>query len=498
MKAIYKTVILKLSGEALVDSADKTILDQKKLSAIADEVAKAAELGVHIGVVVGAGNIWRGRLAEKVGIEQATGDYMAESSIGSAAICSLAFLPRWLWFSSPTDGTSLLDMRHVALLGASGNIGSQSLDVFSSDRSSFELDAISVGHHVEKIPAILSAFPMVRFVCVKEQADALALSKDHPDIKVSWGNEGLIGLLKGCGCDMVENALVGFSGLMVTKHFDQFVNPGVHIPEMITAKTHIDDSMVKDAPNEIEAAKLISDFIGDAVIVSHNAPFDVGFLNAMRAKAGMRSVTNPVVDTLALSHYLFPEAARHTLGALSRNLNLDVYDENDAHRADYDAEALNNVWQVIIPILTKENEHLTQADLAHLISTNQNIFKHLRSYHMVALAKNQAGLKALYRLISDSHTTFLSAGSLPKISREELIQYRENLLFGSACFNSEVFEIACNKREEELKQAMSFYDYIEIQPPENYSWLVNMHELDQDRLMSVFGNLAERKGGCFR
>jgi len=105
-------------------------------------------------------------------------------------------------------------MRHVALLGASGNIGSQSLDVFSSDRSSFELDAISVGHHVEKIPAILSAFPMVRFVCVKEQADALALSKDHPDIKVSWGNEGLIGLLKGCGCDMVENALVGFSGLM--------------------------------------------------------------------------------------------------------------------------------------------------------------------------------------------------------------------------------------------------------------------------------------------
>jgi DNA polymerase-3 subunit alpha (Gram-positive type) len=81
------------------------------------------------------------------------------------------------------------------------------------------------------------------------------------------------------GAVMVEHG-------MVTKHFDQFVNPGVHIPEMITAKTHIDDSMVKDAPGEIEAAKLISDFIGDAIIVSHNAPFDVGFLNAMRAKAG--------------------------------------------------------------------------------------------------------------------------------------------------------------------------------------------------------------------
>src|SRR5574344_1264101 len=76
MKAKYQTVIIKLSGEALADSGDKTIFDQKKLQAIADTVVKASALGVHIGVVVGAGNIWRGRLAEKVGIEQATGDYM--------------------------------------------------------------------------------------------------------------------------------------------------------------------------------------------------------------------------------------------------------------------------------------------------------------------------------------------------------------------------------------------------------------------------------------
>jgi DNA polymerase III alpha subunit (gram-positive type) len=86
----------------------------------------------------------------------------------------------------------------------------------------------------------------------------------------------------------------------------------------------------------------------------------------------MPPITNPVIDTLALSHYLFPEAARHTLGALSRNLDLDVYEEDRRPPADYDAEALNNVWQAIIPILTKQAEHLTQADLAHLVSTNQN------------------------------------------------------------------------------------------------------------------------------
>jgi DNA polymerase III subunit alpha, Gram-positive type len=311
------------------------------------------------------------------------------------------------------------------------------------------------------------------------------------------------------GAVMIENGIL-------TKRFDQFINPGVHIPEAITAKTHITDDMVKDGPNEIVAAKLISDFIGDGVIVSHNAPFDVGFLNAIRKKAGMGPITNPVIDTLALSHYLFPEAARHTLGALSRNLNLDVYDEEGgAHRADYDAEALNNVWQVIIPILTKTNPDLTQADLEKLTCDNPNIFKHIKSYHMVALCKNQQGLKDLYRLISDSHTLYLSSGisgknskkdddkaatatvisTIPKIPRFELEKYRANLIFGSACFNSEVFEIACNKNEQELKNAMAFYDYIEVQPLENYSWLVNMGDLTKDRLLEVVKSIISTADG---
>jgi DNA polymerase III alpha subunit (gram-positive type) len=64
----------------------------------------------------------------------------------------------------------------------------------------------------------------------------------------------------------------------------------------------------------------------------------------------------------------------------------------DAHRADYDAEALNNVWQVIIPILTKRIRAFDPSRFGKiLVSTNQNIFKHLRSYHMVAIAKNQRG-----------------------------------------------------------------------------------------------------------
>ncbi len=74
MSNIYKRVILKISGESLGGS--KGILDSKKLSDVASIIADMHEAGVEIGVVVGAGNIWRGRLADSIGIEQSTGDYM--------------------------------------------------------------------------------------------------------------------------------------------------------------------------------------------------------------------------------------------------------------------------------------------------------------------------------------------------------------------------------------------------------------------------------------
>jgi uridylate kinase len=76
MDSIYKTIIVKLSGEALADVNDKTILDQQKIAKIAQAILEVSKLKVHIGVVVGAGNIWRGRLADKIGIDRSTGDYM--------------------------------------------------------------------------------------------------------------------------------------------------------------------------------------------------------------------------------------------------------------------------------------------------------------------------------------------------------------------------------------------------------------------------------------
>lgn len=76
MKPIYKRIVVKVSGEALGDEKDKTILDKKKLAEVATSIKALFDLGVEVSVVVGAGNIWRGRLAESVGIDHSTGDYM--------------------------------------------------------------------------------------------------------------------------------------------------------------------------------------------------------------------------------------------------------------------------------------------------------------------------------------------------------------------------------------------------------------------------------------
>lgn len=281
---------------------------------------------------------------------------------------------------------------------------------------------------------------------------------------------------------------------VVVDRFDTFINPEMPIPPFIAEKTRITDEMVKDAPKNDEALEKILAFVGDAVMVSHNATFDIGFLNAMCARAGKPPVKNAVVDTLALSHYLFPNAKGHRLGDLSKNLKLEVYKEDAAHRADFDAEALSSVWQAIISLLLKEDPALTVKGLANLRSDNPNLFKHLRVRHCIALARNREGLRSLYRLISESHVRYLASGSEPKIPRTEIERYRKDLILGSACFNGEVFEAASRGRYEDLVEACRFYDYVEIQPPANYSYRVNIGDFSEGRVVELLQLIAKAAG----
>ncbi|MCR4562195.1 MAG: 1-deoxy-D-xylulose-5-phosphate reductoisomerase [Bacilli bacterium] len=104
--------------------------------------------------------------------------------------------------------------RNVCLLGASGNIGEQALDLFEKDRERFNLVAVSVGFRVQNLPLLLSKFPSIRWIYVRKEEDASSLKEKFPNVVFYHGDDGLASLIRDCGADMVVNALVGFAGLV--------------------------------------------------------------------------------------------------------------------------------------------------------------------------------------------------------------------------------------------------------------------------------------------
>ncbi len=284
---------------------------------------------------------------------------------------------------------------------------------------------------------------------------------------------------------IIEFGAVKIEHGSISDRIDLFVNPERPIPQKIKEITKITDDMVKDAPVIKDALPKILEFVGDSILVTHNASFDIAFLNQALIDLGQEPVKNGVVDTLPLSRYAFPESRSHTLGALCRRLDV-VYDEDKAHRAHEDAFFLSEVWQALLVQLTKDNIHMKHSELANLELKKESII-HLRPKHVIALAKNLEGLKDLYRLVSISNIDYLA--KVPLLPRRILQEYRENLLIGSACFNGEVFETARYYNHERLKEVCSFYDYIEVQPPENYSFLVNMGELSQDDVLKYINDI---------
>jgi len=276
---------------------------------------------------------------------------------------------------------------------------------------------------------------------------------------------------------------------LVASSIDILINPQIPLPKEITELTGIKEEMLVGKPTIKEALPQILAYIGDSVLVTHNARFDFTFLQEALKNNGFDSLTNSVIDTLALSRYLFPESRRHTLGALCKNMEIN-YSEDDAHRADYDARVLNDVWQ---PIIDRLHEHNID-DVLDLdtLETPKETLKHVRPSHCIALVKNQAGVRDLYELVSLSHTEYFGTVSKnPNTPRKEINRLRKNLLIGSACCNGEVFDTARTGSKERLLEVMRFYDYIEVQPPGNYSHLVNRGALTEEQVLKYIKDIIE-------
>ena len=295
---------------------------------------------------------------------------------------------------------------------------------------------------------------------------------------------------------IIEFGAVKIKNQTVIDRLQMFVKPPFPIPPYITNKTNISNDMVKDAKPFAECWKEIVDWIGDGVLVAHNATFDYHFLNEELHRIGQPPLQNTVIDTLDMARAVLPERRAYRLGNISRNYHVP-YDEEVAHRADYDAEALAGVFLCLIKDAKEKFGAHTIADLQYKIQ-GPEVFKKIRRSHVEVIVKNQAGMRDLYKLVTKSNTDTLAVmgkssgkegvdvAAEARISRSEIQKCRENLLIGSACLNGELFELACNAEDERLENAMKFYDYVELQPLSNYSTSIAMRNLPSvDRLKDV-------------
>ena len=266
---------------------------------------------------------------------------------------------------------------------------------------------------------------------------------------------------------IIEIGAVKIQEGMIIDRYDQLVDPGKEISERITNVTNITNEMLVGKPNEETAVKDFKNWIGDLPMVAHNAKFDTSFIEMAYKKYNLGEFLNPVIDTLELSRTMDNTYARHSLSALVKRYNVP-FDEEAHHRADYDAEGTALVFAKMLNKLSGMNFEI-MTDLDKLVSKDE-IHKYGRAFHVNLLCINKKGLKNLFKIVSLANTTYLY--KTPRILRSEIEKHREGLLIGSGCYESEVFIEARSKSEEELANIINFYDYVEIQPLDLYSHLL--------------------------
>ncbi|MGL5380326.1 PolC-type DNA polymerase III, partial [Clostridium sp.] len=265
---------------------------------------------------------------------------------------------------------------------------------------------------------------------------------------------------------IIEIGAVKIKGREVIDNFSYFIYPQCRIPYKITELTGITDDMVRDSETIDTVLPKFLEFVGDSVVVAHNAAFDVGFIKKNCVDLGLE-FNNTVLDTVPLARFLYPALKRVKLNVVAKYLGISL--ENH-HRAVDDAKATAEILLISIKKMIEEMDIKDLATLNYEFLNKIDIKKE-NTNHIIILAKTQEGMKNLYKLISESHID--NFARRPRTKKSKLMEMREGLIIGSACEAGEVYKaVLAGKPDEELKEIMNFYDYLEIQPLENNRYLI--------------------------
>ena len=263
--------------------------------------------------------------------------------------------------------------------------------------------------------------------------------------------------------EIIEIGAVRFENGVEVDSFSELIDPCRPLPDKIVEITGITSAMLSGKRTLREAMPDFAKFCEGAVLVAHNAAFDMSFFKRAFPLIG-REFDFVTLDTLALARNLYPNIKNHKLGTLAKLFNVSL---TNAHRAVHDARATALVLMKMLEELKSRKSISKLREINYCFQVDAG----KQAYHIILLATSQTGITNLYRLVSEAHLNYFHR--TPRIPRSLIEKYREGLIVGSACESGELFRaVLAGEREAEIERLAKFYDYLEVQPIGNNAFLV--------------------------
>ncbi len=275
----------------------------------------------------------------------------------------------------------------------------------------------------------------------------------------------------------------------ITDTFNTFVSPGRLLSPEIIRLTGITDEMLEGAPSQKEALEAFLAFAGDRPLAAHNADFDMGFISAGCRKYGL-PFHNASVDSLILAQNLLPDLGKYKLDIVAEHLKLPTFNH---HRASDDAATVAYMLPPFFQMMEKMGLHKLSDINPYMPKLRKGGKARRQPKHLIVLAKNQTGLRNLYKLISLSHLEHFKR--VPIMPKSLINENREGLIIGSACEAGELFKAVVDGKDwGELKRIASWYDYLEIQPICNNMFMLRKGMVKDEEELREFNRTIVKLG----
>lgn len=284
--------------------------------------------------------------------------------------------------------------------------------------------------------------------------------------------------------ELIEIGAIKVKNGAILGEFGELINPGISINAFTTKLTGITQSMVNGKPNAKDVLEDFYAFSEGAILVAHNADFDLGFIEHHYKKYGITNEMNPSIDTLNLSKVLLPNRTRYGLDSLSKYFKVRL---DQHHRAVNDAKATNEIFLHLLKQLRKNG--FNKFNDLNLLLKQADTFKFPFPKQINMMVRQQKGLKNLYKILSESLTTYYDRGA--RITKSYLNAHREGLLISSGGLDSYLFDIALNKSRRELIEAAKFYDYLEVPPVSYFVYLEEEKPQWKPMIQKVIQSIVE-------